>query len=116
MTYVFGCRACSWLLFYLQMGAARWEIGPYLDAGAPLLQQSHLVSGIVAPASVYSLHEADDVDPAMQYLIDQAGPEDQERLSKMDPAERRQMAETAYNDPDTAEQIWRRRKSKQRES
>ncbi len=54
--------------------------------------------------------EEGDVDKAMAYLIEQAeksGPEEAARLRKMPADARRLLAETAYRDPDTSEQIFR---------
>lgn len=55
--------------------------------------------------------EEGDVDEAMDYLIEQAeksGPEEVARLLDMPADKRRLLAETAYRDPDTSEQIFRR--------
>lgn len=56
--------------------------------------------------------DEDDVDAAMDYLLTQAAPHDRTRINSMPPAERRQLAETAYRDPDTEEQVERHRKAK----
>ncbi len=54
--------------------------------------------------------EEEDVDMAMQYLLDQAKPDEKAQINAMNPAERRSLAETAFHDPDKADYIqkWRR--------
>ena len=56
-----------------------------------------------------------DVDAAMRYLMEQAGPKEKAKIDAMEPAERRQLAEMAYRDPDQAEQLMRWRKLKSRQ-
>ena len=51
-----------------------------------------------------------DIDKAMQYLIENSGTDELAKINAMTPAERRQLAETAYRDPDRTDQIFRHRK------
>jgi len=53
-----------------------------------------------------------DVDAAMSYLLDQAGPDERAHINAMSPAEQRQLAETVYRDPDKEEQALRYRRAK----
>jgi hypothetical protein len=48
--------------------------------------------------------EEGDIDAAMAYLLDQAGPAERARINAMSPAEKRVLAETFYRDPDQEEQ------------
>ena len=54
--------------------------------------------------------ESDDVDAAMQFLMEQANDKEWKKIDSMSPADKRQLAETSYRDPDTAEQLMRWRK------
>ena len=56
--------------------------------------------------------ESPDIDAALAYLIDQANPEERARIHEMTPDQRRLLAETAYRDPDSEEQIRRHRRVK----
>jgi len=56
--------------------------------------------------------EPDDIDVAMRKLMEQASPDERARINEMNPAERQKLAQTAYRDPDFAEQAWRRRQPK----
>lgn len=47
----------------------------------------------------------DDVDRAMRLLMEQAEPNERARINAMTPADRRVLAELAYNDPDADERI-----------
>ena len=49
--------------------------------------------------------ENDDVDRAMRLLMEQAEPNERARINAMSPADRRALAELAYNDPDAEERI-----------
>ena len=55
--------------------------------------------------------EDGDIDAAMAYLLDQAGPDERARINAMNPAERRRLAETVYRDPDREEQACRHRRA-----
>ena len=44
--------------------------------------------------------EEPDVDKALRYLLAQAGPEERARINAMSPADKRNLAESAYRDPD----------------
>ena len=59
--------------------------------------------------------EQPDIDAATAYLLEQASPDERGRINAMSPAERRQLAETAYRDPDTEEQAQRKRKRPRRD-
>jgi len=62
--------------------------------------------------------EPGDIDAALDYLVKQAeesGPKAVARLSEMDPAQKRALAELAYQDPDKAEQIYRYREKRKAE-
>jgi hypothetical protein len=54
--------------------------------------------------------EPADADKAMQYLMKCADDDEKEHINAMTPAERRRLAETAYHDPDVAEQIYTKRR------
>jgi len=58
--------------------------------------------------------DANDIDAAMAYLLDQAAPDERARINAMTAAERRRLAEIVYRDPDQEEQILRRRRAKKR--
>ena len=58
--------------------------------------------------------EQGDVDKAMDYLLSHASEQEQENIRSMAPAEKRMLAETAYQDKDKAEQIMRHRQSSQK--
>lgn len=64
------------------------------------------------PAAV--LEDADK-DVAMGYLLEQAGPHERAHILAMPPDAQRQLAETAYRDPDLEEQIERYRESRLRQ-
>lgn len=49
--------------------------------------------------------EPADIDVALQYLIEHATPEERARIHAMSPAEKRKLAELAYQDPDTEKRI-----------
>ena len=49
--------------------------------------------------------EQPDVNKAMAYLLEQARPEERARIHAMSPAEKRKLAELAYQDPDTEKRI-----------
>jgi hypothetical protein len=53
--------------------------------------------------------EESEVDAAMQYLIDQAGPDERARIFAMPAADRRKLAELVYNDPDKGDRILSRK-------
>lgn len=55
--------------------------------------------------------EDGDVDAAMAYLLDQAGPDERAQINALTPAERRQLAKTVYRDPDQEEQALRHRRA-----
>ena len=54
--------------------------------------------------------EDQDVDVAMQYLMEGAAPSERAKIEALDPPERRKLATLAYRDPDKAEQIMRYRR------
>lgn len=54
-----------------------------------------------------NITEDTDVDVMLAHLLDQAGPGERARINSMSPAEKRQLAETAYRDPDLEEQALR---------
>jgi len=56
--------------------------------------------------------QEDDVNTALAYLLNQAGPDERARINALTPAERRRLAETVYRDPDKEEQIDRQRRAK----
>ena len=49
--------------------------------------------------------EADDIDKALRYLMEQASPEERAKINNMAPAEREELAMTAYKDPDHSDKI-----------
>jgi hypothetical protein len=51
-----------------------------------------------------------DVDKAMEYLLAEVTPEEKAGIRAMSAVQRRELAQAAYNDPDTAEQIFRYRR------
>jgi len=53
-----------------------------------------------------------DVEVAMAYLLDQAGPDARAQINAMSPAQQRLLAETLYQDPDQEEQSLRHRRAK----
>jgi len=61
-----------------------------------------------APADIT---EDGDVDAAMVYLLDQAGPDERAQINAMTPAQRRRLAETIYRDPEQEEQVLRYRRA-----
>jgi len=56
------------------------------------------------------LHDC-DVDIVLAKLLDEASPKERARINGMTPAEKRQLAETVYRDPDTEEQAKRLRQA-----
>ena len=58
--------------------------------------------------------EDEDVDEALQYLMERVEPEEKARINTMDPASKRELAETVYRDPDREEQVMRWRNSRPR--
>jgi len=56
--------------------------------------------------------EDGDVDAAMAYLLEQAGPDERKQIGAMSPDQRRKLAETVFRDPDEQEQVDRHRRRK----
>jgi hypothetical protein len=66
------------------------------------VDEAALVSSEASPADVV---EKADEDKAMEYLLSQARPHEKKKILEMCPADRRELAEVSYRDPDMAEQI-----------
>lgn len=88
-----------------QRGASRLNAAP--EAAAVAFQNTPQAREL-DPANII---EDGDIDAAMAYLLDQAGPDERARINAMSPAERRKLAETVYQDPDQEEQALRHRRA-----
>lgn len=88
-----------------QRGASRLNVTPEV---ATVAIESNAQSREPDPANM--LHDC-DVDVVLAKLLDQVSPDERARIHGMTPAEKRQLAEAVYRDPDKDEQALRHRRA-----
>lgn len=87
-----------------ERGESRLNMSP--EAAAVVLETTPQSRELAAGDVI----EQGDIDVMLARLLDDAKPDERARINAMTPAEQRQLAETAYRDPELEEQALRHRK------